>query len=563
MKKQPKSFEKKKNKRSEKVIILPAANPQEYIQNGIILTLAVIISLFSLHKALAELSVYIPISDELANIFAVQSISLKGTPHFMEIKSYVNFDPGFPYYQKYFWYAPELYLRYPFYVFSALLPWFWGTVSNLFYLYLTMVVLIIFSWKKNTKIPVIPASILILLIGYSTWASNSFHYVRYYPFSLLSLMICHFCCSYLFTFPGISLVKRRLLVLIIAFVPYLFHQINLLYLLLWVGIIGWKMVKEKTYTSVYKRKILSITIVGILLTAITLLVYIVFKQALVLIHFDFNVQPTLSKFVALNFNTSPSGILITILIILFGSLSLKQLSLYEKNLLYFAIVFFMLSLLIMAPLMGGNYTQYNGANRYYFIQHLFYLVTLALFITAIYKNINRLIPDFYAKQIIVFILVCTPLFLKAFTLNNLNKENYTFSILPRIYQSEINRIKKETKDMDYIIVTSNNEFSIYNFPERTSYVFDSYPDSLNSKSDGKYGEFVKYKGNVMYTMGYRLVGTRSSFCKMVQETTHENILFLFINPYHTEPGLWSELEKRNINEGKMVNLHELQNICHQ
>ena len=149
----------------------------------------------------------------------------------MTDQSYVNFDPEFPYYRPYYDYIPEFYLRFPFFLFSSVFPMFWGIFSNLFYLYVTLGFLVLYSFKKDAKITVLPFAFLILLIGYSTWTSSAFHYVRYFPFSLLSLLICHFCCTYLFTFPGRSMVKRRILILILAFVPVLFHQINLLYLL--------------------------------------------------------------------------------------------------------------------------------------------------------------------------------------------------------------------------------------------------------------------------------------------------------------------------------------------
>ena len=210
--------------------------------------------------------------------------------------------------------------------------------------------------------------------------------------------------------------------------------------------------------------------------------------------------------------------------------------------------------------MGGNYSDFNGANRYYFIVHIFYLVTMALFLTAIYKNIVRLLPGFYACKIIIFVLFCIPLFLNIYTLTNLDKNNCNFSLLPRIQGTNIDKLKTSLKDVDYAIVTSENEFTIYNFPDKASYIIDSYPDSLDTKPDGDYGQFVKYKGNVMYPIGFRLVGTRLSFSKMVWEIPQKQVLFLMLNPNHIGNDLRTVLDSINIHAGNLANTDGLRRV---
>ncbi len=71
---------KKSNNKGISLKTAPKYQPQEYLQNAVILGLSIAICLFIIYKALDGLAGFTPVSDELANIFAVQSIYLKGIP---------------------------------------------------------------------------------------------------------------------------------------------------------------------------------------------------------------------------------------------------------------------------------------------------------------------------------------------------------------------------------------------------------------------------------------------------------------------------------------------------
>lgn len=462
------------------------------LQNLVILLVAFAISIVMVNRTIDDLADYIPISDEVNIIYKINGIYETGRTNEIFPLGSARRDTTLALTKENYWrngeYQLESYMRFPFYYFSEdKFDFSWAGLSNSFYLYLIFAgVLLSVLFFKETKIPIVTVAVLAILIGYSYWASASFHYIRYYCYMFLAIIVSHFACTYLHTISNIKYIFKRLFTILIALIPGFFHPAGYILSFYWIAMVGIDELKQMR--SGFNRKKL-ISSVVVLLGVGFAFFYNWGKINLALSKLNFDSFGTIAeKFIQLNFPTKPFSVFILLIIVVLGGISYKKWSVFEKKLLLHSVVFLFAGFVLASLIMGSNYSSFHGANRYYFFLHGIYLIILALFISAIHKNIKEKIKPFYLKILPVFILLL-PLFTGHFDINGQNQEVYNFSILPRIKKADLQQMENNlTKNnQDFVIISSNPSLAWSAFPKKpylhTSSNLNDYCEFLTKNND--------------------------------------------------------------------------------
>jgi hypothetical protein len=212
-----------------------------FIRNLIIIT-CIIISIFFIQKEISYLDKDLDFGDENLNMLIVKNIVATGLPIY---GTYIN-TVSSPLYNKdaltlYYWeYATELYLRTPIYLLSKIISFKWEYYSSLFYLYLIFLAIIIYFLKERKsneyiKLPFLSIAFFILIFSVSKLSISQFHYVRYYPYTLMIMSLMHYLTNLVFVYSDHNSFKKYIIIIILSFIPGLFHMANFSYLFFWVS----------------------------------------------------------------------------------------------------------------------------------------------------------------------------------------------------------------------------------------------------------------------------------------------------------------------------------------
>ena len=503
---------------------------------------SIIISLFLIHYNTNTLSKYAPSDDEITNIFSLKSIQNFGLPYQSPPKETVNYVEGFPYHL-YWEYGPESYLRFPFYFASTIISFNWYQISSLGYLYLILIFLIYYFIKdKSVRLPLIAISLFILCLGCSPWASCTFHFVRYYPFTLLFMVLSQFACCYIYTFSNfINLFKKYLFILVVALIPSLFHQINAFFFAFWLSFISLKIIINQFKTFNFKEYKFWLTILflsSIIAGIITLVVnFDKWTDASYMQLFNPDNRYVFKAFLLTNLDNSKLGYFILLIFSIFGIISIRSLSKYEFNLFLFSNAAILFSLFAFVVMGGAHVSMSTYAmSRYLLFLHPLYLLIISLLLTAIVKKIFEIIKNkeaqiatYYAVLIILLALVYS---------KSLRLSQY-FNPLVMVEKKDINSIQQIIKK-DYVILTDDSYLCTMIFPNNKNFEFRDYHMNINYS-------MKEFNGYMMSRDGSIYVGSRGAFLKMLNDNKHKLIYLYRANFNNLDDSLKSELKKYYIN----------------
>lgn len=428
-----------------------------------LLLLSVLISLYFIHKKTNAFDDFIPVSDELTIINAIENYAPTHSAFRNIIGKYeekITSDLS-PYMQ-------EIYMRYA--VFNILknsqYDWKpWSSLSYLYILFISIILLTIFG--KNTYNIVIPIAFTIIFASVSYWTSASFHFIRYQSFIIMMSILVLFINTNLYINKRINIFLRSVIIIILSAFPALFHNQGAFMLIFWLGVVFLSLL----INTIKSKNILHYAIFAIVVLAGSY-IFIMWGMGNVqhgLNKFDLaGFYPILTKFIELSFPHDWLGILITTLIFVSPVLSWKYFSKFDKNLLILSAILFVMSTLLSASIMGNRYSGYNGANRYFTFTYTIQLVLFAALFTGIYKFAVAKINFKFNKEII-FIVLIVPLVFGIYNTTTLNPEIYNFSLLPQIRKSVLKQQKAHIQDIDYAVIGVHTGNTKSAFPKHKVY----------------------------------------------------------------------------------------------
>lgn len=485
------------------------------------------------------------ISDEVANILAVKNIHESGIPYIAPGKNTVNYDLNTKYFP-YWDYAPELYLRYPFFLVSTYIPYSWMAWSSFAYFLLFSLIIFIGMIRKNSSVRryAVPISYFILLLSISNWTSSAFHYVRYFPFIILSISICHFFAVTRYLKKTKNVISNYIIILIIAGIPILFHQISVIYLMFWflfltISILV-KFIK-KEFTLKNKRWVFT-SLILILIPVIFLL----YRHSNRINLSGFNFDMTLQAF--RYFFAESSNMYLDLILALMVILFVSSLRVPFKKEFFISIGALVFCLLLVSV----EDSPIHPANRYLLFLYPICISIVALIFTSIHTSIGFFLKGSKKTnivQITVFILLIS-LFFKAQQfdrtekinnkisktyninkmrdINRINVTNYDEEVAfigGFIEKRDIKIIKKILKDDRTVILCDDALFCFYHFPNNRSYIFRDYDNDIseNIKNDSIF--FLGKDNYVKNIYGETYVGKKGPFCRVLMEHPLQKVFF--------------------------------------
>ncbi len=514
-----------------------------------IFAIAFLVAVWLISNRIDTFNNYLHVSDEVDNIRAVECLANTGKITAGMPSTYASV-PDFEISGKRFEYWLETILRVPGYLLWKDSKLDWGAYSGFLYFFLLGIVLLgLLFFDKQNKIPVFSIAIFSLLIAYSSWSSASFYFVRYYVFLMYAFIISQFIGTSLllksFRIPYLNYVG----IIMISFLPSLFHKVGYLTMPVWILIIGIDYFNKRSFNDVFTKKNLKwiLIIAGILILgswyAWTRL-KVFFKN---FIEITWNIGPGIEKFFRLSMDTSTLGIVLVLGIFVLGIICSKYLSKYERILLATNSLFGATSFIVLMFFMSGQpYTELHGYNRYPFIVHISFLLELGILVTAIIKYILAKIPKLPAKPIIITGILASIFAFGLIPRSQVEDLWMNFSMMPRIQKTEIEKIKKQINvnvNQKPIILT-NYGFTFTAFKDYQVFYLTQHPrKNVNIPVNGlnKNGE----EGGIYRRNGFGYVGGKKTFCEMLEQFPNRRLFYFYINPSKVGKGLLQSLKKED------------------
>jgi hypothetical protein len=525
--------------------------PENRLIGKILFCLSIVCFLFLLHKEIYHLLDNIHWGDETLNILIEKNIRATGLPVYGTYKDVVSApisDPATLTF--YYWeYSLEMYLRFPFYLAAQYIHFDWKYWSSLGYVYIILLFLVYKFVVRNNgqegKFPLIPIAYFLLLLGLSTYSSSQFHYVRYYPFTIISMAFAHFTTLYLFVSSRYSTTKKYALILLIAFIPGLFHMINWTYFFYWLTIIFFiqaynqvKIFREKKNARDGNGKsvIFLVAIAGVA----CLLVFFVFNFLKDRVYFSTENIKVVSEFFKFYFNPASKNFAVCIGLLLI-LLSYRRFYPFEKKLFLLSIGFLIFSLAGLSVAGGKGLI----ANIYTYSMFFFpiLLAIAALMLYTVYKWLTAKVKGVPGKEVVFFII---PLILVyyLFATSFKNYENTARGTTKEFTEIE-NYLKK---DKDCVFITSDNSLYFYAyFPDNKCYLYRTYNEITETNKltpDEKYKDINGYTRNVY---GEYFIGKKQIFIKMLRDNPGKKICFYNLSLGMADGDLGTNLQSYIVN----------------
>ncbi len=551
-----------------------------YLQNIIIFTIGLFVAGILLQQRVGQLSNLLPVSDELRVLTATKSVAETGVPQLKPSQNQAAYNDSYPTegYSNAKQYAVEYYLRAFAYKIANTFGFEWKYFSNLFYFFIiAFIPLVLYVLYRQTVMPIPAFAFLFILIGASIWTSSAFHYIRYYSFSLIFLLTSHLIAVYLYTKWQQPMWKKIPLILLITWIPGgLIHTANYILPAFWISFIvlieSWRIFFSAKITQQTKIRT-ALVMFGVFLIGVIFATGAVnrvlpfgnrnpiqaFLSRLQKVEFD---SQAFDRFIALNFNTSIIGVLLTIFIIGFA---VWKLPILKKTGVFFwkiTLASTLFSFILLFFLIGNNYVGYFGYNRYFFVVHIQYLLFLALCLTVIYRflvqNIKLRLPG---KRVGIFSLIALPFATSLLPLSSLPDDTYNFSILPILKTNYKKQVQKLGNQEKTLVMTNHALFALSLLDNNPIFTLRQAPDTLASVSPNStlfMGNKKRFGGETVYqkqadgtaigSMGLPMVGTKKEFCRTLTKYSDWKVLLLMHEYHYTakmEPALEKEMKKRN------------------
>lgn len=438
-------------------------------------------------------------------------------------------------------YAVELYLRYPFYALSKVFDYDWKSFSSLAYVYLIFILIIYRLIKnKSSKLPAVIVGFFIVLMSLSNYASSEFHYVRYYPFTIIFMSFIPFVCIYFYTYRDGGF-KRNTILLLLALTPGFFHAANFSYFFYWVVVLVLFKIKDiikdwkkKGAQIQFSPKQIALAVLGsVLLIGLALIAYSRAADRLTLGAENLAVIP---KFIEFFLGTTRDKIIFLAGFVLIY-ISFKQFSGYEKNLLFFSLGFIAFCLTGFSVIGGSGIV----GNYYTYMMFMFpsLIIITSIMLYSLLLILNRYIFNFPFKVEVIFsVLIISVAFAdKDKFMANENRARGTIK--------EYNEIKAYVeKYPNCVFVTSDNSLYFYAyFPKNKAYLFRTYKDIKDTMQVNEVNMYNDKTGHARNIYGEYLIGKYETFTQMLKENTDKKICLYNVSPGLVEPDLMAMIQK--------------------
>lgn len=556
-KKLTKTQKKKKRFLTRFSFLIPFSGETEKLpkwESILILSLSLLAAGYLINNRITEYSTYIHVSDEVDNMRAVECLVQKGKIVAAVPPSY-GYPPNFEISGRWFEYWVETILRVPGYWVFKNMNIDWGAYSGFWYFFLLgLGAILIVGFRKKDPFPSLALGMCMLLISYAAWSSAAFYFVRYYVFLIYAFILCQWLAVHLLLRTPKIPNLHYLGIILLSFLPAVFHKIGYMTVFVWAGIIVVDFLSKKDIRQFFSTRKNLIWISIPILVAIAGGVYFwpkmqyYFSSGMIQISWD--LRPGLEKFIDLTTNTSALSFLLIGGTILGGILCFKYLSKYERALLLCNSAFTILSIFILLLFTSGQkYLGYSGHNRYPFIAHIALLLELSLLITAILKFVYQKLPKFPAKGLSIALSVMLLFLLQVLPQSEVSNEDINFSMRPRLTHQAIDKIKKQidTQGAEKPIVVTNYGFALTAFQEYPVF-FLSPPPQNAIAYDGTSGN-----GKEIYsTSGRGYIGTESAFCTMLDLFPGRLLFYLYIDESKADPQLRKKLKSSGLIENLVI-----------
>ncbi|MEK6794986.1 MAG: hypothetical protein AABZ39_09430 [Spirochaetota bacterium] len=517
---------------------------------------AIVLGVFFLYTRVNELAQFAPVSDELSNIVTVKYLDKNIIPLYAPGTYSPNYKklPMKPY--VYWEYSAELYLfRYPVYFFFSKIlgqndpmGWNWSVASNLVPVFMLLIALIIY-YARSRSMSLSPLSVgfLICIVFLWRWSGQSFHYIRHYSFTVISIVVCHFYANYIMTHSKASDTKKDILIILVAAIPLLFNLLNATYLVFWIIFISLRRLRAAYQQNGIQALLKGIAIAAgaTLLTAgagFLILKFVIGKNILGgHLYININNMKVIPHFFQWSINNGVKSLIAVALLIAAAVFRAKRMDPYERGLLLTAVGFVTTALAVLS--ISGGETTLSHPTRYTFFFHVGWLIIAAVLLSNFVQFLSERLPTIPLKKTGLFFAA-----LVAFSYCYREKIDQIPGFLylqpKKEIQGQIDKLARVI-DRDTVVISADPIIIWLNFP-RTKYYFFR-PIELPSKTDmmnlGRYG--VDKHGFIVDWYGDTYVGNMWSFVKMLKENESKVIVFDGVRP--TDDALWGFLKRNGFN----------------
>ncbi len=434
-------------------VTIPLFKPS-MVEIALLYLFASILSVILINNRTSELNKYISVSDELNIIDGVtEGVEQSGIPSWFSDLNTSDTD----YFDNIVLrpYRLECHLRYPFYNYATDNDTFdWKSESNLWYFYAFILSFVLLAaWRKSMRQLFPYIAVFLLLMSISVWTASAFHYVRYYAYLIMASAFSLYVGVLVFATNRIRTLFKLLLLGLLAAFPTLFHYQGAFMLFLWIPAMVYLAVKRVRAEKNKRTRTLVLIISASFLIPAGFLIKKYIRSALYLFNPD-NFDDVFVKF----FELSVSSDIFT-LVFFFGLLgalffSWKYLTYAERALILFSAFLLISSLIGAGLLMGAEYSEYNGANRYLTFSHVMWLILNASLALAFVKFLSQKL-----KFVFIYLAslagICALFFYNVVNFSPLEKRYYNFSIVPVVEKADIEFYQTELADIDYAVVSAH------------------------------------------------------------------------------------------------------------
>lgn len=425
-------------------------------------------------QAVDELSVFLASSDEISSYNAVVHAAETGVPLKAPHPDALLFDEE----EKYPVYTSHLvisYLNVPAYYVAHALGWNFEWIYGAWPFFLLLTALFVGLWVRPTASWPKELTLLFLPTILSSWTLASLHFVRYYSYSYVFMLVCAYS-AYAAYSSKLRYAFRVLLALIILFIPGLFHQVNFTLLVFGVAVIGFDFFKSGRH-KLYEKRTLVMGAVGLVvlfgLAFFNALFRATVRQFLAEVDFSLTFQ-AMGNYFKVN---QPSGFFFVMgpLILFFIAFvwSLKKKA-FVNRFFYMSLGYFFFSWFILSVVMGGEFNPPFGFNRYYLVVHLAYITALGTSVYILFEAAIEKLKNEVIKPVYPFVFVVAVLYLSVGNLlspYSLKDQNY--SLIPRFERPILSVLEKEIeKQGEMVFIVGRPSLLVHYFPQVPCYAWN-------------------------------------------------------------------------------------------
>ena len=554
---------KKKIEMPPKKEILPASPFAKFYltyKTAIVVAVAVAICFVVVNSQIKQMSHMMHSGDETGNIYVVRNIGTWGYPGLGAPENSPMFDKNAPH-ALYMDYTLESYLRYPAYFLSKYFGFEWRFISSLIYLYLICILLVIYFIKdKTNRVSAFSIAFLILLLAASKWESSTFHRVRYNPFTVMGIIVSFCTCTYLYLYNNRTWFIKYGLILLVGFLPFFFHMLNIYHFIFWVGFVTVDFI-YKVYNKIKNsanglagfitnHKKTLIVLSAIILSAVAVFFafilqplndFLVFSKLSVSeMLFKEENKPIVSVIYDLFIEKSILGVLVVFIPLVIVILNRRSIEKFNAGLLLLSAAFLVFAAFALYCWGGGKVIS-NTMSYLLFVHTVFLCFLAALLGTFMKVAVNKL-PDFLFKEVILFLLIsgffCFA-YKEKFKINETDADTTV---------EKLEQVKDIMKKYNNPVFVTDKVMWLYAYqPQVKAYFSRTYPD-MEFKEINKIQntETMRYymdsSGYVCDWFGAIYVGRKTAFCKMLKDNEEELIYFFDIIPPAIDKDLINDIQ---------------------